>query len=325
MRISGAIMNIAKALDYERYNTQKLLIVNADDFGLCHATNQGVQQLLEAGVISSATVMMPCAWAKEAAHWSTTHPQYDVGVHLTFTSEWDVYKWGPVTRNADTTSLITEEGYFPDDCQTFERRANPEQVRTEIIHQIELARKLGIDPTHLDNHMGCLYGLAMGRHFVEIISLILDICVKYGLPFRFPRSLYGRKKSILMEAGVKILAKLADAKGVVILDHLLDVPYSPDTAETYEDVKEETYEDVKHEMIKLLRGLRPGVTEIIIHPSLVTDELKAIAVRKNIPHWPRRDTDFKLWLDPDIHQVLIEEEIRMIRWFDLRNLQRNMK
>jgi chitin disaccharide deacetylase len=313
-------MNIAAALGYDR--SQKLLIVNADDFGLCHATNQGIQQLLKAGAISSASVMMPCAWAKEAAHWSAIHPQYDVGVHLTFTSEWDVYKWGPVTRNADTTSLITVEGYFPDHCRTFSHRADPKQVWIEMIHQIELAQKWGIDPTHLDSHMGCLYRLAMGRHFVAILSLLLDVCVKYGLPFRFPRSLYGRKMNIVMEAGAKALAKLADAKGIVILDYLLDVPYAPDTAETYEDVEEETYDDVKNKMIKLLRGIRPGVTEIMIHPSWVTEELKEIAVRKNIPHWPRRGIDFEMWLDPDIHQVLMEEDIRMIRWADLRALQR---
>jgi chitin disaccharide deacetylase len=300
-------MNTAKALGYSEH--AKLLIVNADDFGMCHATNQAVQQLLEAGAISSATVIMPSAWAKEAANWSAAYPQYDVGIHLTFTSEWDVYKWEPVTRNENTSSLITAEGYFPSDCQTFELQADPEQVRVEIVNQIGLAQRLGMDPTHLDSHMGCLYGLETGRHFVQIV---LDVCVKYGLPFRFPRSLYGRNKSPEMEAGVQALAKLAEAQGVVILDYLLDVPYFPNM--------KETYEDVKRKMMMLLHGLRPGVTEIMIHPSLVTDELKAIAPK----HWPRRGIDRQLFLDPDICRLLQVENIQMIRWADLRNVQRKL-
>ena len=91
-------MNVAQSLGYGPQD--RLLIVNADDFGLCHSTNSGIQSLLQDGVVSSATMMMPCAWAREAALWSARHTHLDVGVHFTFTSEWSSMKWGLCTGMA---------------------------------------------------------------------------------------------------------------------------------------------------------------------------------------------------------------------------------
>lgn len=151
-------MSLAKALGYGE--NEKLLIINADDYGVCHSVNVGIQQLLLEQTVSSATIMMPCGWAREAALWSARHPQVDVGVHFTFTSEWDMYRWGPVNRKGSTSSLVTHENYFPKDSKTFELKADPEQVKEELIAQIEMALAMGMKPSHADNHMGSLYGLA---------------------------------------------------------------------------------------------------------------------------------------------------------------------
>ncbi len=287
----------------------RLLIVNADDFGMCHSANAGIQQLLEEGAISSATLMMPCGWAKEAADWSARHPQYDVGVHLTFTSEWSGYKWGPVTRHAAVRSLVTDEGYFPADCASFERQADPEHVRTEIISQIDMALSTGLQPTHLDNHMGSLYGLATGRDF---LAVVLDICAEYGLPFRLPKSLptVSRVTPEMAERS-KAAVALAEAKGVVILDNLLGLPF--------ELGEGETYESFKASMAQLLRRLQPGISEIIIHPAHVTDELKSIHGQ-----WRKRGMEFDVFRDPDIRRVIEDEGIRLIRWADLRDVQRRL-
>ncbi|CAM2986242.1 polysaccharide deacetylase family protein [Paenibacillus sediminis] len=298
-------MSLSQRLGYS--SADRLLIINGDDYGMCHANNRAIQGLLSEGIISSATVMMPCTWAKEAVTWAASHPQYDVGVHLTFTSEWESYKWGPVTRNGEVSSLITEEGYFPQDSKTFELSADEEEVRAEIIHQIELAIQMGLNPTHLDNHMGSLYGLATGRDFLEIV---FDICASYGLPFRMPRNIdIGIDVPSEMAEIAKLRAQQADEKGVIILDYLLGLPF--------QEVEGETYETFRYSMASLLHSLKPGVSEIILHPSVVTDELQAIN-----PHFKKRGMEFELFRDPFIKQVIKEEGIHMIRWRDLRDLQR---
>ncbi|WP_274650705.1 polysaccharide deacetylase family protein [Paenibacillus humicola] len=302
-------MNLAQALGYGPQD--RLLIVNADDFGLCHSTNQGIQQLLADGVVSSATVMMPCPWAREAALWSARHPHLDVGVHFTFTSEWDLMKWGPVNRGGATNSLVTGEGYFPKDTKTFERQADPVQVKNELTAQVEMALALGIEVTHADNHMGSLYGLQTGRHF---LSEVFDVCARFGLPFRLPRHLLLEDGQIAPPELASQAAKLAgeaDAKGVVVLDYLLGLPFH--------EAPGDTYDSFKADMIALLRNLHPGVSEIIIHPALVTNELLAF---HGAP--ARRGMEMELFRDPDIRQTIRSEGIVPIRWRDLRTLQRRL-
>ena len=84
---------------------ERYLIINADDFGMCHAGNLAVFDLLQKGGITSATIMAPCPWAKEAAVFAAQHPEYAIGLHLTTTSEWSTYRWGPVSRG-DVSSLV---------------------------------------------------------------------------------------------------------------------------------------------------------------------------------------------------------------------------
>lgn len=298
-------MSLVQSLGYR--SDARLLIVNADDFGMCHAANEGIQQLLTEGAVSSATVMMPCGWAKEAVSWAASHPECDVGVHLTFTSEWPLYKWGPVTRDGGVSSLITGEGYFPADSLSVERNAEPREIRKEIESQIEMALNMGLSPTHLDNHMGSLYGLKTGTDFLDVV---FEICAAYGMPFRLPR--YTDIGLDIRPEAAKLAerrAAQADAKGVVILDYLLGLPFELGEGETYEKFRDS--------MASLLRSLKPGVSELIIHPSYVTDELKAIN-----PEWRKRGMEFDVFRDPFIREVIAAEQIRMIRWTDLQDLQR---
>lgn len=286
----------------------RLLIVNADDFGMCHAANEATTCLLREKAISSATLMVPCPWAPEAAKAAAEHPQFDIGIHLTLTSEWKYYRWGPVTRNGDVGTLITGEGTFPRKCADVEERADSQQVKTELRNQILLGMKLGVDPTHADNHMGSVYGLARGRDFLRET---IDLCAEFGLPFRLPRNLdgIGTKMTEQMRDIYKERVKYADARGVVVIDHLLGLRYSLE--------ENETYDDVKAKMIRLLRGLKPGISEIIIHPFFASDELKAIT-----PQWEKRQMEYNLFRDDEVKRVLREERIVMIGWKSLRDVQR---
>lgn len=289
-------------------STDRLLIVNADDFGMCHAANTGITQLLQEKAISSATLMVPCPWAMEAAKVAVQNPEFNVGIHLTLTNEWAVYRWGPITRNANVDSLLNEDGYFLKSCPEVETRAKAEHVYTEMRNQVLTAIRWGVDPTHLDNHMGSIYGLYTYNDFLREA---IDIGAEFRLPFRLPRQ--PRSYSDQMPKEVeRIMLKgveYADEKGVVLIDHLHALPYSKN--------EDDSFESLKQNVIKLLRNMQPGVTELILHPFHLTEELKSIT-----SSWRKKYMEFELFRDEEIKRTLEEEEIQMIDWRMLRDCQR---
>lgn len=300
-------MSLATQLGYSEQD--RLLIINCDDFGLSASFNEGIQQLLQARTVSSATVMLPCAYARAAASWSAANSQYDVGVHFTFTSEWDTYKWGPVTRNADVSSLVTKEGYFYADCQGFEQAASPSQVALELNHQIELALTLGMKPTHADSHMGSLYGLVTGRHF---LLEVFDVCAHYGLPFRLPRFVNPAQQEVVpqaVEPQLRALAQLADQKGVVLIDYLIGLPF--------ESTEGETTDGFLQQLTDYLKKLKPGVSELIVHPSAPSAELSYFH-----RHAGKRIIEWEALQRPELQQFLQDEGIKLIGWRELQDVQR---
>ncbi|MBN1348369.1 polysaccharide deacetylase family protein [candidate division KSB1 bacterium] len=294
---------IAERLGYAK--TDRLLIINADDFGMCHAENVATMELLEKKVITSATAMVPCPWFKEAADFCQTHPDADVGIHLTLTNEWKRYKWGPVASKNSVPSLITENGFFPPDCKTVEISADTGQVRLELQAQIERAIKMGITPTHLDNHMGSVYGLETGRDFLEII---FDLCVAYRLPFRLPINISDELKQALPPGVAEQFAlrtQQAQARGVVVIDYLISTKMK------------KPYEAFKAGVIDQLKALKPGITEMYIHTALPTDEMKAISNA-----WQHREFEYRIFQDPEVQKIIRDEKIKLIGWRDLMLLQR---
>ena len=286
----------------------KYLIINADDFGLCHAANQAIIELLEDKLISSATLMTPCAWFPEAAEYARTHPEKCIGVHLTFTSEWKSYRWGPVSRTQVSSLMV--DGYFHPDEISVEKLAKPQEVETEIRAQIALARAYGIVPSHLDNHMGSLYGLSGIQTF---LPLVFQICAEMGLPFRFPRSyLPGDEiaESVPVEVreGAKQVVALADALKVALPDYLVSLPY--------EKLPGETYESFRDFVCERLMNLPPGIHELFIHPAKDGPELRAL-----ISHWEKRTWEDRLLRDPQVLQAIKQSNISQIDWRGLARLR----
>jgi len=277
----------------------RLLIINADDFGMCGSTNGAIVELLRAGAITSASLMTACPWMIGAAAIAREHPEYDVGAHLTLTSEWDQYKWGPVS-SIGSGGFVDKFGHFPKDGSRI-GLADPLDIRRECVAQIEAALSLGVDLTHLDNHMVVLQG-AMGASR-DYTDLLIDLAARYRLPLRLPRHplppIPHDEKWI----------RLADESGVVLPDYIEALPFILQEGEGYETVKWNVSE--------VLRGLKPGVTELIFHPSAESDELKGITNT-----WPVRQMEYEVFLDPYIQSLLEELNIVKISWRDLRDLQR---
>lgn len=290
---------------------ERYLIINADDFGMCRSANFAVFDLLRKGSITSATIMAPCGWAPEAARFAKEHPEFAIGVHLTTTSEWSNYRWGPVSSGCNM-SLRDEEFCFHHGCTAFEQNADLQEVEKELRAQIEKLRALGLNPSHLDNHMGSLYGISTGRF--ELLEKTLKIAAEYSLPFRLPVSLTDAQfQNTMLDIKVApelirgVLSKvraMADDLGVITPDHLIPGDWSGSQKDSYENYQEYIYE--------LYRSFPEGITETYIHPALETEELKGTS-----SFWQRRVWEYRLFSDPRTLQHISALGIKLINYRDL--------
>jgi chitin disaccharide deacetylase len=286
----------------------KYLMINADDFGMCQAMNAATIGLLEDDLITSATLMAPCPWFAHAAQYASSHPEKCIGVHLTLTSEWQPYRWGPVSR-ASLPSLIDKNGYFPLTGLEVETNATETEVELELRAQLEQFKRYGIRPSHLDNHMGTLYGFSGVQSF---LPLAFKLCAELGLPFRFPRGILAND-GITDTLPASVLAKLpeaatlADAVGVPLADYMVAPPFMTLPGETYE-----TFRD---RMCQRLEALGEGIFELILHPSFDTPEIRAIN-----PYWEKRVWEEKVCRDEAFRDTIKRSGFQMITWRDVPKL-----
>ena len=283
----------------------KYLIVNADDYGMCHAANEAVAELFEGGWLKSSTIMMPCPAAEEAVKFSIDHPEYAIGVHLTLTSEWGEYRWKPLT---DGKSLIDEDGYMWHESDQVEKNATYEDIEAEVRAQIDLAHSMGMKPSHIDNHMGSLYGHYTGR--LGLSKLALRVCGDYGYAYRLytaaDKRICPNGTPYPLYAAVPFLSKYWGKKyGVIIPDYLLFPDWNDDMRQSYEKYRE----TILNIWVDIPEN---GVTETFIHPSVECDELKSITGR-----WEDRVWEYQLMKDPYTHQFLKEHGVQLINYRQL--------
>ena len=153
----------------------KLLIVSCDDLGLTHAGNVATYDALRHGLATSASLMVPCPWARDAAGG---YRGEDVGVHLTLNAELETYRWGPITHSP---SLLDGDGGFPRTIEDAWDHADLDEVRRECRAQIERAIVWGFDVSHLTSHLGAL------QPRPEFFDAYLELAVDFGLPLRLGR------------------------------------------------------------------------------------------------------------------------------------------
>jgi predicted glycoside hydrolase/deacetylase ChbG (UPF0249 family) len=226
---------------------------------------------------------VPCPWAREAA---ARYRGEDVGVHLTLNAEYELYRWGPITQ---APSLLGGDGGFPRTVEDVWEHADLDEVRRELRAQVERAILWGFDVTHLDSHMGTL------QLRPEFFDIYLDLAVEFGLPLRLSGASTERMVGFPFR-------KLAEEEGVVFPDHFVLV----------------TGVGSRRSVERVVGDLRPGVTEVYIHPALDTPELRAFA-----PDWAGRVDDHQLvTTDSELAITLQRAGVHRIGFRRLRELQR---
>lgn len=261
----------------------RLLIINADDFGMCHAVNEAIFRALKHGVLRSTTLMVPCPWALHAMHFLADHPEIHFGIHLTVISDWVDYRWGPITPSDKVLSLIDKAGHFYnfEQMPAFLAQVDFDQLETEFRAQIEAVLTAGLHPTHLDWH-----ALRIGGR-PEISDLMLRLAREYRLALRT-----GRGSSI----------EKAQHQGFPTNDYDFLDSYGLDPVG-----KSAHYG-------QLLRELPEGLSEWALHPGLDSAELLAIEPDGN----HIRQTDFDFLMSQEAQDIVKEEGILLL---DYRALQ----
>lgn len=285
----------------------KYLIINCDDFGQSHATNQAIMHLLEDGKVSSASIMTPAPAFEEAAAWCRKHTDISIGLHLTFTSEFEALRWPSLTRHP---SLHDESGNMHMTVKQFELTAQSKAVKSEMKAQFDVARKAGVNVTHADNHMGSLYGLETGR---SNLPAVLWQCAQRGLPFRLFRYVDPNDRFLAsipnVQERLNKVILLADTLGVPVPDYLISHPFAVEEGETYESFKQS--------IIDKLYLLPDGVVETYIHPGVNDTWMK-----QHIPNWEKRVWEYRLMLDDDFGYALRDAGVTLT---DYRYVQTNLK
>jgi chitin disaccharide deacetylase len=270
----------------------RALIINADDFGMCHDQNEGVTRGLMTGLFTSSTILVTCPWFEEAALFARNNRDADLGVHLTLTAEWNSYKWGPVALRGAVPSLVDEHGYLWQQVERVYAHARLDEAEAELRAQIEKAYAAGIDVTHLDSHMGTLH-LRADYH---------EIYVRLANEYRLPIRLASRRR--MRAEGMSAILDQIDASGIVTPDHLV-FQGPPNVAET------ERY------WTELIRSLKPGVTEILCHPALARDELKSCAHDAL-----QREADFRYFTSEAARKVVADAGVQLVGYRKLRDFMR---
>ncbi len=272
---------------------KRVLMLHADDVGMCSEANQSVRQTLPKGQIQSAAVMVPCPWFDDFAAWAKERPELDVGLHLTLTSEWKHYRWTPILPKARVPGLYDSDGYLPRTVLEVIMKSDATEVEAEIRAQVERSLARGLKPGHLDTHMGTLF--AHGP-FTEAY---LKVAQEYGIPAMViemtpKRITQFRKQGYpLTPTLLKAVAAYPGPK----LDNFLTLGGG------------KTYEATREKFFKTIRNLEPGITEIIFHPSVKTQGLKAILNR-----WQQRVWEHRLFTDPKVQAFFQSEGLEFTNW-----------
>jgi chitin disaccharide deacetylase len=276
--------NIQQRLGYKR-NT-KLLIVHADDLGMAGSQNEAFFEATKNGMVNSGSIMVPCLKFGEIIDYSKTHPEADLGVHLTITSEWSQYKWGPVLPSGEVPSIIDHNGHLLESKRAIAENAVAGEVEKEFRAQIKLALESGIELTHIDSHMFSAWAdeAILGKYIALGKEFNLPVLLTHELPIRN-----------------------RDRKDNVILDRL------------YIARSEDNLKGINNFYRKVLSSMKPGLNCILIHAAFDNKEMQDITSGQINYGAAWRQADFDFFTGNECRQLIEKNNIRLITWREIRD------
>ena len=280
--------NLSELLGYKKKD--KLLIIHADDLGLSSSVNQASFDALNNKYVNSASVMIPAPNTIEVADYFNENPDIDLGLHLTFTSEWKDYKWHGISQKDSISSLINSNGNFYEKKKDVIKNSNPEHIRKELQAQIEYAISIGIKPTHLDSHEGVLF------FSPEFFKIYLEVSEKNRLPVFVPKLLAAHFNDDFPQPKNLVVVKM----------YMADKNISFENWAGYYD--------------SILNNLEPGLNEMIVHLGIDNNEMKKITSNRIAFGSKWRNLDYNIVSSPEFKASLIKNNIKLVTWREIKDI-----
>ena len=282
---SPPLKTVQERLGYS--SSARLLVIHGDDLGMNHSVNRATFEALEKGWITSASILVPCPWFPEVVEWAKKHPNADLGIHQALNSEWTTFRWGPVSSRDRVPSLLDSDGYLPLDTPAVTENAKLSEVETELHAQIDRAKLAGIQVTHLDSHMGALFGST------NLYKLYQKIGYDYNLPILEAR------------AGSHAPTGAPPPAGEMIVEKVIEIEPGIDAKNWASWYR------------KQLEPLGPGVYQVIVHLAYDDDEMRGTTYAH--PDWGAawRQHDLDMVKSAEFRQFLKEQGFVLVGWKEL--------
>jgi hypothetical protein len=282
--------NLAELLGYPK--DSKLLIIHADDMGLSHSVNTACIKAYESNSITAGSIMAPCPWANEIIAYTKDHPGLDVGIHLTLTSEWKLYKWGGLSSSDQIESLLDKDHYFYPSVEELGKAVKVNEAMKEMKAQIDKVIASGVELTHIDTHMGSVLATP------ELVQAYLSLADTYHLPVLFPRE--------YLSWFPPEVAKALGSK-VFLLDNLFMLDEKTVTPKWIDAYR------------KGIESLKPGLNQIIVHLSIDNEEMQAITKNHDDYGSAWRQHDLDLVTSREFKDLLKANKVILIGWKQVRD------
>jgi predicted glycoside hydrolase/deacetylase ChbG (UPF0249 family) len=279
----------------------KVVILHIDDVGFSHASNVATFECLDFGIASCGSAIVPAPWFLETASICRKNPSYDIGVHVTLTSEYDLYRWRALSSVDPKTGLLDSERSLWRTSEEAIGRITTQAAEVEMRTQVQMAIDNGIDVTHIDTHMGTVMA-------PKFLPSYLKVAQEFNVPAFLPRvsrdEIEARGLGALADFYLKLLDNL-EKKGTPLIDNIITETMgdSPDKTEYY---------------CKMLKELKPGITHFLFHPAKMSPELNAIV--PETAKW--RDLDYQAFTDPKLKECVKELDLKIIGYREIRDVLR---
>lgn len=310
---NSQINNIAEKLGYE--TDAKLLIIHGDDIGVSHSVNIASFEGFKKDAITSGSIMIPSPWVKEVAEFHKKYPKYDLGLHLTLTAEWKNYKWNGVMPSNEISSLLNQENEFYDNTLDVDINANPEEVRKEIQAQIDYSKLIGLNPTHIDTHMGSLaVNKDLWKVYIEVghKNKLVSMVTKtrslnlFDEDFPMPEYIVPVNDIYMLYPGAD-RAFIESAVGESVANTLI-------VSDIYK------YDDWYKLYSSKIKSLSPGLNVFLLHLGYDNEELKGVTIDHPEYGARWRQLDLEVFNSNEIKQLIIDENVKLVTWGEIRDI-----